>query len=286
MPPLTLQLDPRTLARITDDAVRIKCPACGGSCAREERAGTGAGRRVQVQCAYCEFGQLVEIPPESEGVPHAIDPEAMDREHRSFDDLMMAPRRTACLVGCGRLAAEGGFCEPCHRGWRIAGRPEPREAWAQHHADQLDADQAKSGTPVRARRSRPKPNQETDMPAQTHDKLTPNDKRRWSYVKKAVPGIDIETWVADGKPKPTHYRRAAKAAPKAPSKPDQPPAEPASATVPMPASPKPRPTTGETCVTPDPLVTFMAGLMREISMRGGRIRVHAMILTSDGESES
>lgn len=222
MPPLTVQIDPATRARVADDTARIKCPACGGSCTREERAGTGAGRRVQVQCAYCEFGELIEI--HADGTACAIDPEPADRKRASA-----LPNK------------------------KDAPRP-------------------------------PKPSKETAMP---YDSLTINEKRRWSYVKKAVPGIDIEQWIADGKPKPTHYRQAAKARAKAPSKPVRPNVEATSTPAPVqqPAAPRPL-IMSEPGKVSDPLMDLASSLIATAAKRGGRCRVMILDLTLAGDSDS
>lgn len=287
MPPLTLQLDPATLARLGDEAARIRCPQCGGTCTREERAGTGAGRRLQVQCAYCDFGQLFEVTPT--GAAITIDPEPMDRGKWSFDATLQAAPRVACLVKCGRLAVEGGFCEPCFRAWRIAGKPEPRDAWAQQHAEQLNADRAKSGAPrprIPRPRNKPRPNnKEVAMPDDhsAYQSLSADEKRRWSYVKKCMPGMSIEQWIKDGKPKPTHYKKRANArpepAPKAHAKliqtAPEPPSTPARPATTKPASlPSPQALIlGETMTVSDPLVDLATSIIGSAAKRGGRCRV-------------
>jgi hypothetical protein len=251
-----------------------------------------------VQCAYCEFGELVEI--HADGTVRAIEPESADRYRPGTDPISTLPR-AACAVKCGKLAIDGGFCEPCNRAWRIAGRPEPREQWAIHYADQLEADRKRTKPGKQSKRTPPPPEppEPPDTPdtppppeseasmSSTLDSLSPNDKRRWSYVKKTVPGIDIEQWIADGKPKPTHYRKAAKARAKAPSKPVQRPVETASApAVKQPPSAPAPAIQGELLETSDPLMDLASTLISTAAKRGGRCRVMILDLTLAGDSEA
>lgn len=170
-------------------------------------------------------------------------------------------------------------------------------------AVRITADRAKTRIIKRARRTRTNP-KEVDMPIDqaVRDSLTPNEKRRWSYVTKAVPGLSLDQWIADGKPKPMHYRQrpdaGAQPARKAPSKPVRPPAETAPGATPTagsaPAVKQPgakpaasaRPIADQTLPVADPLMKLAESIIRIAATRGGRCRVIVYDLALDGGSES
>ena len=141
---------------------RLKCPRCGSSAYREPQAAVNGEERLRVVClellGECAWEQWIAIA--KDGTPRTVEREptpmesaraSADAESRSFnlhprDATDSRGRRPQCRVpGCRHLSDEGGFCEPHHRSWRLAGRPTDRDGWARRHAEQQRVTGASGG---------------------------------------------------------------------------------------------------------------------------------------------
>ncbi len=201
------------LMRVVEDCRRLPCPLCGATCTREARVGTPSLRRIHVECSdpLCGFQQLVEIPLDG-GDPRLAAPPQFDAQPDPEPFSIGPRRRSPCVGQCGRVAAEGGFCEACRVAWRNAGRPEPRDAWAQQRAEQTRSERARQCAPPKpsppaaplpkAAPHNP-PGAEVSMTSssQLYDSLTRSEKMTLAFYKRAHPGVTIEQWIAAGKPR-------------------------------------------------------------------------------------
>lgn len=290
------------------ERTRLKCPDCGGTCTRHEWAGTPAIRRVNVDCNYCPFTQLVAIPTDG-GAPYCIEPDPPDRgHHHSIKDAAKVRRSRCVYKGCNRLADEAGLCEQHLSAWRVAGRPEPIKHWAQAHAALRAADR-KRGTativthrptttaepppespsppeapePTTPTPATPTPapagddDMEVDMPTDPYHTLTRGDKARFTRASKVKKELTVGQWINDGKPSAKDYAKRARTTKTKPAPPQEqqlPPlrlANPAN----VPSTTAPREVKGELLTTSggDNLIDLATSLIDVAAKSGGRCRV-------------
>lgn len=125
----------------------------------------------------------------------------------------------------------------------------------------------------------------SDAPKTTE--LSTKEKKRWAYVKKIMPDLTLEQWVADDMPKPAHYRKAAKPRVNVPLKHVRRPVESTSAPTPTQPAAKLSPLVSvESKESPNQLMDLANTIISTAAKRGGRCRVMIFDITLDGESDS
>lgn len=132
--PIERTLDP---AAIADPHRRLHCPACGGTVVREPLAGDARGERLEAECAYCTWRQVVIVAADGSAQTDQdhLELAAQRAKGQTHDRVpTSSARRGKCLVpDCRKLTVEGGLCGQHRLAWKhsqqVAGRAMSAQQW-------------------------------------------------------------------------------------------------------------------------------------------------------------
>lgn len=133
--PIERTLDP---AAIADPHRRLHCPACGGTVVREPLAGDAHGERLEAECAYCPWRQVVIVAADGSAQTDQDHLELAAQRAKGQGAADRVPtasaRRSKCLVpDCRKLTVEGGLCGQHRLAWKhsqqVAGRAMSAQQW-------------------------------------------------------------------------------------------------------------------------------------------------------------